>query len=294
MKWRKHGCIWKTDSQYNWMQSHSAVPFVIHLEADVYRIYFTARDRENRSHASFIDFDVVQCELVSGPLPKPILKPGSIGHFDDCGVTLSCYVPELDCFYYLGWNSTKTVSYNNEIGRAKFSKEGECLEKLGCRPVFGKCEDEPFTFGYPWVIYANGLYWMWYDVLLDWDNFVFELRSAISKNGVDWVKTGVSSPSLETGESGIARPCVIFEESQFKMWYSVKRSDGYRIGYATSFDGINWERLDELVGIECSDSGWDSEQIEHPLVFDHKGKRLMLYNGNGFGESGIGLAVLES
>ena len=33
--------------------------------------------------------------------------------------------------------------------------------------------------------------------------------------------------------------------------------------------------------------------IEYPFVFDHKGQRYMLYNGNGNGQTGFGLAVLE-
>jgi len=33
--------------------------------------------------------------------------------------------------------------------------------------------------------------------------------------------------------------------------------------------------------------------IEYPHVFDHKAKRYMLYNGNNYGKTGFGLAVLE-
>jgi len=33
--------------------------------------------------------------------------------------------------------------------------------------------------------------------------------------------------------------------------------------------------------------------IEYPYVFEHKGERYMLYNGNGYGKTGIGIAVLE-
>jgi hypothetical protein len=32
--------------------------------------------------------------------------------------------------------------------------------------------------------------------------------------------------------------------------------------------------------------------IEYACVFDHHGSRHMLYNGNGYGETGIGHAVL--
>ena len=33
--------------------------------------------------------------------------------------------------------------------------------------------------------------------------------------------------------------------------------------------------------------------IEYPFVYEHRGVKHMLYNGNGFGETGIGYAVLE-
>jgi hypothetical protein len=34
--------------------------------------------------------------------------------------------------------------------------------------------------------------------------------------------------------------------------------------------------------------------IEYPCVFDHGGRRYLLYSGNGFGKAGFGIAVLES
>ncbi|MDR0233611.1 MAG: hypothetical protein LBI31_02235 [Zoogloeaceae bacterium] len=35
------------------------------------------------------------------------------------------------------------------------------------------------------------------------------------------------------------------------------------------------------------------EMIEYSIVFDHGRQRYMLYNGNGYGKTGFGLAVLE-
>jgi hypothetical protein len=75
------------------------------------------------------------------------------------------------------------------------------------------------------------------------------------------------------------------------MWYS-HRGPAYRIGYAESADGLAWRRLDHLAGIAPSDAGWDSEMIEYACVFDCQGARFMLYNGNAFGRTGMGLAVL--
>jgi hypothetical protein len=35
---------------------------------------------------------------------------------------------------------------------------------------------------------------------------------------------------------------------------------------------------------------WDSEMVTYPVVADVAGERFMLYNGNGYGRTGIGLA----
>lgn len=79
------------------------------------------------------------------------------------------------------------------------------------------------------------------------------------------------------------------------MWFSYRSGTGetYRIGYAISSDGKQWKLALNETGIDVSASGWDSEMIEYPFVFDHEGRRYMLYNGNGYGKTGFGLAVLE-
>ena len=60
-----------------------------------------------------------------------------------------------------------------------------------------------------------------------------------------------------------------------------------------SKDGIAWERRDEEAGIDVSPSGFDSDMIEYSYVFEHKGVKYMMYNGNNYGYGGVGLAVAE-
>jgi hypothetical protein len=78
------------------------------------------------------------------------------------------------------------------------------------------------------------------------------------------------------------------------MWFSYRGGAGstYRIGYAYSRSGATWDLRLKETGIDLSPSGWDSEMIEYPFVFEHRGERLMLYNGNGYGKTGFGIAVL--
>ena len=78
------------------------------------------------------------------------------------------------------------------------------------------------------------------------------------------------------------------------MWYSIRFVEKlYRIGYAESLDGINWERKDSLVGIDVSENGWDSEMICYPSIIDVNHNRYLFYNGNNNGRNGFGYALYQ-
>jgi len=79
------------------------------------------------------------------------------------------------------------------------------------------------------------------------------------------------------------------------MYYSVRSISrhAYKLGYAESSDGITWKRKDDSLGIETSSNGWDSEALSYAAVVACGGREYMFYNGNGFGETGFGVAVRE-
>ena len=123
----------------------------------------------------------------------------------------------------------------------------------------------------------------------------YNIKYAESTDGLIWKQDGLVCIDFKSrDETALARPCVLFENGIYRMWYSFKDpAIGYRMGYAESFNGLDWERMDEQVGIDVSESGWDSEMIQYPYVFNHKGNKYMVYNGNGYGENGAGLAILD-
>ena len=79
-------------------------------------------------------------------------------------------------------------------------------------------------------------------------------------------------------------------KSGIKIW-SYEYDCAYRIGYAESADGLSWTRMDNKVGIDVSVDGFDSDMIEYATIVSHAGHKYMFYNGNNYGEDGIGLAV---
>ena len=60
------------------------------------------------------------------------------------------------------------------------------------------------------------------------------------------------------------------------------------------YDGVAWERRDDEAGIDVSADGWDSEMIHCGWVQPTASGTYLFYNGNGYGETGFGVALLRS
>ena len=299
MKWHKLGRVFETDNNHPWMISHAANPVAEHLHDDVFRLYFSCRDAESRSHISFAEVDLQPPFKVLRIADKPLLAPGEVGTFDDSGASLSCITPVKGKkhLYYLGWNLGVTVPWRNAIGLAIYDPATVTFQRFGKAPLLDRHDVDPYSMSYPFVMEDEGIYRMWYGSNLKWGkeqkDMAHLIKYAESDDAIHWKREGIIALHFKNdGEYAMSRPCVIKEAGHYKMWYSY-RGESYRIGYAESEDGIAWVRRDEDVGIDTSESGWDSQMVEYPFVFDHKGERYMLYNGNDYGKTGIGLAVLD-
>jgi predicted GH43/DUF377 family glycosyl hydrolase len=158
--------------------------------------------------------------------------------------------------------------------------------------------------GAVYILRAKEQYQMFYNCVFDWiymkDRYepLYHIRHAISDDGINWKKTGQIVVKENYYKEAVARPAILYNESSYHMWFCYRGSedfrdgsDGYRIGYASSSNLIDWKREDELAGISISESGWDSKMLAYPNVVEVDGKPLMFYNGNGFGTSGFGYAV---
>jgi predicted GH43/DUF377 family glycosyl hydrolase len=297
-KWQKLGHVFCPKEENSWMHSHAANTIAEHLNDDVFRIYFSCRDTNNRAHIGFIEIDIFNPEKILKISDTPVLSPGSIGLFDDSGASLSCIINinGKKHMYYLGWNLGVTVPWRNSIGLAIEDEKGNYV-RHSLAPLLDRCDVDPYSISYPFVLYDEGIYKMWYGSNLSWgakqEEMAHLLKYAESKDGINWKREGRIALNFKNeSEYAMSRPFVIKENGIYKMWYSY-RGAAYRIGYAESSDALNWVRKDEEVGIDVSVEGWDSETIEYPFIFDHKGERYMLYNGNAYGKTGFGLAKLK-
>lgn len=293
------GHIFMADGQQPWMASHGTAAFATVLEGSVHRLYFSPRDRENRSRVAWLDIDMRKPTTVLRVSDVPVLDIGEPGYFDDHGVNVCQVVPFGGRYlmYYLGWNLGVTTPFRNAIGLAVSDVPHGPFVKYSPAPVLDRSHEDPLTLSTPWIVEENGVLRMWYGSSLSWEKDGLDIQHVIkyaeSEDGINWRRDGRVVLPLMEGESGLARPCVMKTEHGYEMWYTrrIGRKVTCRIGYATSADGLLWQRRDAEVGIDVSASGWDSEMIDYPCVFRFEGRDYMLYNGNGFGRTGFGIAV---
>lgn len=301
MTWRKLGLVFSPSAQLPSMQTHASLPIALPIEGNLYRVYFASRDAQNRSHVHFVEFEIESPSNIRRISSAPVLAPAGLGYFDDHGVYPASMVKRKDelFLYYIGWSpGSRQPLFYSSIGLAKSVDGGLSFNKMFASPIMARSEFDPCLVTSPFVMIDKDIWRMWYVSGFKWEENAegtlqsyYHIKYAESKDGLSWDRAGLVCIDLEQGERNIARPCVVKDGDRYQMWYSYNKGEGYRIGYAESQDGYVWTRLDNEAGIDVSEAGWDSQAVAYPWVFTHKGKRHMLYNGNGFGREGFGLAI---
>ncbi|PWB21719.1 hypothetical protein [Flavobacterium sp. HTF] len=299
MKWNKLGQIFKVSSSCKEIISHASNPLAVHLKDDVFRIFYSARNSLNKSSVSFVDIDIVTLENINNP-DKVVFSYGREESFYSHGVSIgNCYLQnDKQYILFMGWQCKDGEHWRGDIGRL------ELLDKknLQLSPihVFMKTDEEDkISLSYPWVMFHEGIYKMWYGSTIDWTSengeMIHVIKYATSIDGDNWEKHGIAIPYEIGVAQAFSKPSLIIDNNGYHMWYSYRSGDGtkYRIGYSHSTDGIHWERKHNESGINVSKTGWDSEMICYPFIFEHKDSRYMLYNGNEYGKSGFGIAKFE-
>jgi hypothetical protein len=296
VSWETRGLVFRPDGSRPWLASHAQLPVALPLDGDVCRVYFASRDADNRSHVCWVEVDLAAAQVLR-VCDQPVLAPGPLGNFDDHGVYPSSIVDVAGrlYLYYIGWNpGNRPPLFYSSIGLAVSDDGGLTFERWSRAPIMARSEHDPCLVTSPFVLReADGSWRMWYVSGFRWEELGGELHSyydvkeASSRDGVKWHRDGQVAIGHHDGERNIGRPCVLREDGRYRMWYSVAGGDGYRIGYAESEDGSAWTRL----GYEGPPhSDWDMDAQAYPFVFPHDGRLYMLYNGNGFGRDGFGLA----
>lgn len=301
MSWRRLGLLPLDTGAARWASTHAALPVAEPIGDGVWNLYLSLRDNDGRARIGRTRLTLSPSPSLAPLDPTPVVDLGVLGAFDDSGVVTSCLVSTGDrrMLYYTGWSRGVTVPFYLVAGVA-VSDAGQPFRRLSDGPLLDRNFADPFLTASPFVM-GDGTSWrMWYVSGSKWEmtaggpRHYYHIRYAHSADGLTWERPGVICVDYHPGsdEYAFGRPFVLKDRDRFLMWYSV-RGTRYVIGYAESADGIRWLRQDATAGMQPSAEGWDSEMVEYPWILEHHGTRYMLYNGNGYGRTGVGFAVWE-
>ena len=306
MQWKKLGRIFDIKSLPSWCKSHAQVPTPLVLN-DKIRVFFAARNQEGKSLPIYADYDINNLTTLIHLEEKPVLNVGEPGTFDDEGVMPAFALKNGEdiWLYYSGWNQKVRTPYHNSTGLA-ISKNGHDFTRLYTGPILDRTKDEPHLAVTPCIIQDNGIWKMWYISGIRWEFIagkyepVYTIKYAESENGIDWRRFPEKCIKHHSEDEVFSHPSVIKIDNKYHMWFCYRKIhnyhdevNSYQIGYAHSDDGKNWNRDDNASGIQKSKEGWDSTMICYPSVIKIKDDYYMFYNGNSFGQTGFGLAVLS-
>ena len=307
MTWIKQGRIFHLEPKAG-RTTHAQVP-TPHVMEDRVRVYYACRSH-GMSFPAYFDL-AKDLKTILKVHEEPIMEPGKPGMFDSDGVMPSCIVPHDNelWLYYIGWNEkSKTARYHNVIGLAVSEDGGETFQRMFDGPVMDRTPTEPGVCVMPFVFQTdNGIFHMYYQSGTGWykitDKYepVYVIKYAQSHDGIRWERHPDQCIESLYPLQAFSRPWVAKINGFESMWYCVRGSadyrggDGsYRIECADALDKINFMRSVDTPKLFIGKEGeFDSDMQAYPSIFELDGKQVMLWNGNGFGQTGIGLAIWE-
>jgi len=306
-RWEKLGLVYRPPRDGGWRDIYGQAPAVVQLR-DRIRVFFAvrpARDEHGlyKANMSWVDVASDDPTRIIGEAAGPVVPYGRPGTFDEHGLMPSClnWSGETLRLYYCGWMRLVGVPYAVSIGVAESRDGGATFAKAGEGPLFSRTLQEPYQENGPYVVEDNGTWYMWYGSGTQWigDEAIYIIMFARSSDGIVWERDAKPLIPTVVEHECQARPCVLKIGSRWHIWFSYRyglsfrnSERGYRIGYAWSDDLVTWHRDDALSGIDISASGWDSQTVCYPCVFNVGSDIYMYYNGNDFGEGGFGCAKL--
>jgi predicted GH43/DUF377 family glycosyl hydrolase len=199
----------------------------------------------------------------------PVLENGPGGSWDDLFILHpSVYFDGTNYhMWYTGSNGSVA-----QIGYAT-SPDSINWAKHSGNPVFTPGEsgewDDQFV-AEPDVLFIDGVFHLWYGGT---DGIYRQTGHATSLDGITWDRDELN-PVLKVGEVGSwdnfesAQPSVLYDGTNYRMFYSGGPSLGWKIGYAFSEDGRIWHKdsVNNPVIEQGLTGSWDSESVGYHNV----------------------------
>lgn len=299
--WKSHGRVLAPDPKTPWLTSCAGSAGTLsEWDGDEGYVYVSGRDEKNRSLIGRVVLNVRDTPKVVHVDPEPVFRFGSLGAFDENGVSYPSLVQHAGelRLYYAGWMPSVLTPFQNHIGLA-VARGGGSFERVSRAPILPRTDADHLWLGSMYVTADADGFHMWYTACLEWTPtdgaplHKYLIKYAHSEDGLTWQRDDeIAIDFASEDEFAIARPSLLQADGRHHMWFC-SRGEEYRLGYAVSVDGREWERRDDALGFTASGDAWDAKAQCYPCVFRANDRLFMLYNGNGYGRDGLGISELS-
>jgi hypothetical protein len=306
--WRREGLLVPVKTGHPWWRTHAQLPTILPLSDRLWRVYFAARDGDNRSAILAVDLDPADDMRILAEHFEPVLGRGPAGAFDHEGVgPASAIVVDGEIrLYYGGLIVRQDVSGQVGIGLA-VSADGLSFRRAFAGPVHGIGPFDPYFTSAPTVLKTADGFRMWYVGGTQWrkvndiPELFYEIRTTRSADGMIWDPRSETAVALQPpAVAGLGRPWIT--EGGRRLWLS-RRGEAYRAPGEGAY---------HLVSIAADDQGsfvgpavplrfenppgaddFDSWMQAYTCVVPYRDDLMMVYNGNDFGRAGFGWARMR-
>lgn len=298
--WIRKGKICGNDTwDLEWHKRNTQLPIPYLKNDSTLRLYLTFCDEENRGRLGYIDVNPDNPSEILEYSKTPLLDLGNRGCFDENGVVPTAILEDEGkmYLYYCGFQKQVNYPYSSLTGVAVSIDGGETFSRIKETPLLERKDGEMFIrtgagiykFGEVYrLYYASGNKWLNLDG--KWvPKYRFKYIDSNSPTCFDGEAKDLFP--LQDDEYGMTTPQIFKINDGYGMIYSIRSvSDGYRMGYAFSHDGISFTRQDSIMDMKRPLGEFDSEMYCYGKCFRNGERTYLFYSGNHFGMDGIGWA----
>ena len=226
------------------------------------------------------------------------------GKFDSVHTYGPCVIkdgPKYKMWYSGHDGTTERILYSESAEGVEWKKPKLVLDvsnymseyieggnKVKSAPYHQRTQDNLHAYA-PFVLKERNHYKMWY--LGKYDEHIYKLFYAVSKDGLEWTKLGLSldlNPNAVNANNydgrfdthHVSYPFVLRDKNGlYQMWYTGKDHTHMRILHAYSFEGFHWFRTGIVLNIDKNGSGSLDTCYPHLTFNDDLNRWEMFYTG---------------